>query len=129
MKLLDLDHYIGGDIGVSSDGDLQGVSDTLRGQQRVLRRLLTNPRTPGDAGDYIFHGDYGAGLPKRVGELANIPEITALIRGQIALEAAVAKSPAPVITVRAITNGIAVSIRYTDAQTLEPVFLSFDVSR
>ncbi len=129
MKLQDLDHYIGGDIGVSSSGDLQGVSDTLRGQQRVLRRLLTNPRTPEDAGDYLFHGDYGAGLPKRVGELANIPEITALIRGQMALEASVAKSPTPVITVRAITGGIAVSLRYTDAQTLEPVFLSFDVGR
>jgi hypothetical protein len=68
-------------------------------------------------------------LPKRVGDVANIPEITALIRGQIALEATVAKSPMPVINVRAITNGIAVAIRYTDAQTLEPVFLSFDVSR
>jgi hypothetical protein len=126
---MDLDHYMGGDVGVSSSGDLQGITATMRSQQRVLRRLLTNPRAPNDGGDYFFHGDYGAGLPKRVGDVANIPEITALIRGQMALEVSVAQSPAPVITVRAIPNGIAVSIRYTDAQTLEPVLLSFNVNR
>lgn len=129
MKLMDLDHYIGGDIGVSSSGDLQGITATTRSQQRVLRRLLTNPRSMGDSGDYLFHGDYGAGLPKRVGDVANIPEITALIRGQMTLELSVASSPAPVITVKAITNGIAVSLRYTDAETLEPVLLSFNVNR
>lgn len=129
MKLMDLDHYMGGDVGTSSSGDLQGVTATTRSQQRVLRRLLTNPRSPDDGGDYLFHGDYGAGLPKRVGEVANIPEITALIRGQMALEASVAQSPAPVITVKAIPNGVSVSIRYTDAETLEPVLLSFNVNR
>jgi hypothetical protein len=46
--LADVYHYIGGDISASNTGDLQGVTDTVRGQQRVLRRLLTNP------GDYIF---------------------------------------------------------------------------
>jgi hypothetical protein len=41
--LADVYHYIGGDISASNTGDLQGVTDTVRGQQRVLRRLLTNP--------------------------------------------------------------------------------------
>lgn len=45
------------------------------------------------------------------------------------MEASVAQTPAPVITVRAIPNGISVSIRYTEAQTLEPVLLSFNVNR
>lgn len=119
----DISHYWGSDIGVSAVGDLGLAADTLRGQQRVLRRLLTNP------GDYIFHPTYGAGLARYVGSTASVDEIKALIRGQMLLEEAVAKTPAPVIKVSRITSGVAVQVNYNDAPTGQPVVLSFNVSQ
>jgi hypothetical protein len=123
--LADLDQYIGADLAVSATGDLATVADTKRGQQRVVRRLLTNP------GDYIFHPEYGAGLPRYVGSTADVAKIRALISGQMQLEEAVARSPAPVVDVKPIPvsdgGGFAVSIRYVDAPSGEPVTLSFNV--
>jgi hypothetical protein len=118
----DLSHYWGSDLSLSVVGDLAPASGTLRGQQRVLRRLLTNP------GDYIWHPTYGAGLPSKVGSNANINEITALIRGQILLEDVVAATPAPQITVTTIDSALAVQITYTDAPSGQAVTLSFDLS-
>ena len=43
MNLNDLSQYVGGDLSPSGTGDLQAANGTLRGQQRVLRRLLMNP--------------------------------------------------------------------------------------
>jgi hypothetical protein len=71
MNLSDLNHYIGNDLTASNTGDLQPVDTTVRGQQRVLRRLLTNP------GDYIFHPNYGAGLPQWIGRTADLAEMRA----------------------------------------------------
>lgn len=119
----DLYHFIGADLNISSTGDLQPVETSMRGQQRILRRLLTNP------GDYIFHPEYGAGLPGRVGQIVDIPKIRALIRGQIMLEEAVSKTHEPVIEVQQILGGISVSIRYNDAKTNAVQTLSFDVSK
>lgn len=119
----DLSQYFGGDIGQSATGDLQTIDGTTKGQQRVLRRLLTNP------GDYIFHPDYGAGLPRMVGELADIEKVRALIRGQMLLEDSVARTPEPLIDVQAIAGGIACRLQYTDAVSKAPAVLSFNVSR
>lgn len=122
--LNDLSQYVGGDLSPSSSGDLQAASGTLRGQQRVLRRLLTNP------GDYVFHKHYGAGLPKYVGSPLNAPEMKALILGQMLMEDAVAHSPTPAIEVKSLPGGaIAVSIQYYDAHSGDPVTLRFDVSK
>ncbi len=131
----DLYQYWGGDVASSATGDLLAVDGTVAGQQRLLRRLLTNPAEYDAAGnqtqppDYIFHPDYGAGLPRWVGKNVDIPKIRALIRGQIFLETAVARSPAPQIDVVEISSGVSVSIRYADAQSRQPVFLSFNVNR
>ena len=131
---MEINHYWGNDLQVGPTGDLALVDTTSWGQQRVLRRLLTNPAQPipGNpdqlAADYIWHPDYGAGLPGRVGGVVNLVKIKALIRTQILLEAAVAKQPEPVITVRAISGGVSVYIRYTDAVTQLPVVLGFDVN-
>jgi len=126
MNLSDLNHYTGGDLSASPSGDLAPVDTTNRGQQRILRRLLTNP------GDYLFHPDYGAGLPQWIGRNADLPQLRALIRGQIMMEAAVAAKPEPVITVKPVPNsaggGFAVSIAYNDAATGLPATLSFNVS-
>lgn len=118
----DLDHFIGGDLSQSVSGDFSAVAGSTRGQQRILRRLLTNP------GDYIFQPDYGAGLPQWVGRTVDIPKIRALIRTQMLLEDVVAKTPEPVISVSEIPNGLSATIQYTDAQSLAPEVLSFNVT-
>lgn len=121
----DIAHYFGGDLAPGITGDLAPASGTLRGQQRVLRRLLTNP------GDYVFQPSYGAGLPQWIGRLLDVGKVSALIRSQILLEDSVAKLPPPVITVTQTPTdltGLAVRIAYNDAATNAPVVLSFNVS-
>ncbi|MEF3066295.1 hypothetical protein [Pandoraea apista] len=131
----DLNHMWGSDLMVSASGDLLPVDGANLTQQRILRRLMTNPRgpsvggTPAEPGDYIFHLDYGAGLPREVGRTVDVGRIRAKIRGQILREAAVARQPAPVIDVQPIANGVSVSIRYTDRQTGQPATLSFNVNQ
>jgi hypothetical protein len=117
----DLAHWFGQDLNVAASGDLLTVDGTVKGQQRVLRRLLTNP------GDYIWHPNYGAGLASKIGQPFDAAACAALIKAQIFLEPAVARTPPPVIGVTQITNGLFVSIAYTDAPTGNPVALSFDV--
>lgn len=119
----DIDHFIGGDLGLSATGDLLVDGATLTGQQRVLRRLITNP------GDYPWHLEYGAGLPREVGALTDVPRLTSLIRSQILLEAAVARTPDPIVQVTPIQSGVTVKVQYTDAETGENVSLNFDVNR
>lgn len=135
QTLYDLSHYWSGDCSAAANGDLLTSSGTERSKQRILRRLLTNPAQKDASGnvvvpgDYIFHPDYGAGLPRLVGSLASPAEIRALIRGQMLTEASVASNPAPDITVTAITGGINVQISYTDASTGTPIVLAFNVNK
>lgn len=121
--MIDINHYIGGDLIASTSGDYGKVDGTLKGQQRVVRRLCTNP------GDYIWHPTYGAGLGMKVGGNFDADEIDALIRSQIALETSVAKYPAPVIETKPIPNGIFVRIAYSDAISQTPQTLQFNVNR
>jgi hypothetical protein len=123
--LNDLYHYWGNDLTQSNTGDLLTATGTIRGQQRVLRRLLTNP------GDYVFQPSYGAGLPAFVGQPIDPFKISAVIRAHILLEDSVAKMPPPQITVQSAPNdptAIAITIAYNDAATGNPVVLSFNVS-
>ncbi|WP_426399041.1 phage tail protein [Ralstonia sp. R-29] len=121
--LNDVNHWVGGDVTVSPTGDLGLASADLRTQQRIVRRLVTNP------GDYIFHTDYGAGLPQKIGETLDVPALRGLIRAQILQEAGVAQSPEPQVDVAAITGGVSVRILYSSAITREPVSLQFNVSK
>jgi phage baseplate assembly protein W len=105
----DLAHVIGGDLTVAANGDLAAVSGSTLGQQRVLRRLLTN------AGDYIWQLNYGAGLPAMIGTPADAAAITGIVRHQIFLENAVARMPAPAISVEAEGSILSLSITYNDA--------------
>lgn len=119
----ELVHLWGNDLAVGPTGDLALVSGTPRGQQRVLRRLLTNP------GDDIWHTDYGAGLARFIGQPAAELAIRAVIRSQIFKEAAVARTPEPVIDVQSAPNGaVYVHIRYVDADTGETQILDFPVT-
>ncbi len=118
----DLFQQWGNDLSVDARGDLALVSGALRAQQRVLRRLLTNP------GEYIWQPQYGAGLAQFVGQPANPLQIEAIIRTQLAKESAVAQTPAPTIDVSYDTLGpIAVMISYVDAASGQTQLLSFGI--
>jgi len=119
----DLFHVTGGDLNITLSGDVQPVSRRERVNQRILRRLITNP------GDYIFHPEYGAGLGRKVGEAVRPGEWQALIAGQMLLEESVAAYPAPSVRLTQIQDGVSVSITYTDAATGTPETLRFDVTR
>ena len=116
-------HQYGADLMVGPTGDIACATGVTLGQQRVLRRLLTNP------GDYIWDVGYGAGLGRFVGQPADPARIAAVVRGQIFKEAAVARQPEPVIEVSAEPTGtVSVQIRYADAATGGTRILSFSVS-
>jgi hypothetical protein len=122
QQLDDLAHIWGNDLQVSPAGDFARVNGLERSKQRVMRRLLTNP------GDYKQHPTYGAGLAAYVGQVLNIAKLTALVRGQMLLEASVGRSPEPVVNLVQIPNGIEVDISYTALPDRQPVLLSFTVS-
>lgn len=113
----------GGDLSAGSTGDLALVNGTALGQQRVLRRLLTNP------GDYIWQLEYGAGLARFIGQPCNIAAIKATIRSQIFMESSVARLPEPDIDVQSGQDGsVYVYIRYVDSSSGSTQVLSFSVS-
>lgn len=117
--MTDIFHQWGSDLLVGVTGDIATAAGTTLGQQRVLRRLLTNP------GDYIWQPDYGAGLARFIGQPGNVAQIRAVIRSQIFLESSVARSPEPVIDVQVGPSSIYVHIRYVDADTGETLILQF----
>jgi phage baseplate assembly protein W len=113
----------GADLSASPTGDIALAAGTALGQQRVLRRLLTNP------GDYIWQPSYGAGLARFVGQPCNVASIMSTIRSQIFMEASVARLPEPVIDVQSMADGsVLASIRYVDSTTGATQVLSFSVS-
>ncbi len=115
----------GNDLQISSNGDLRLVQGSDLSQQRIVRRLLTNPF------DYCFHPTYGAGLPAYVGQALSpdsYDEIQSTINSQIFLETSVAQTPAPVIIFQTIQYGLFAQINYTFAPTQEPIVVTFNVS-
>jgi hypothetical protein len=110
------------DLTILPNGDLLSVDGTIEGEQRVMRRLLTNP------GSYIWHQEYGAGLPKYIGQPVQDNAIAALILAQMLIEDAVSQDPLPVVTVTPISNGLSAGIRYNDNNTGKLVSLGFDVN-
>ena len=116
----DLQHQFGTDLSIGPTGDVATVSGSALGQQRVLRRLLTND------GDYIWQLGYGAGLAKFVGQPADGTRVRAIIRSQIFKEAAVARTPEPEIVVASDDAGmVSVQMSYADAETNVTQLLDF----
>jgi hypothetical protein len=111
----------GTDLSVGSSGDLALVNESTQTNQRVVRRLLTNP------GDYIWNLDYGGGLGTFVGSTANLPDIEAVIRNQMSLEVAVPSTPAPNVTVETLAVGgyVVADITYSDPSLNSSVNLNF----
>ena len=106
---MDLFNYFGSDLSTSHTGDLLLVDGITLSQQRILRRLLTNP------GDYIFDLTYGAGLPSFIGiplSQSVYAQITGLITSQMYLETSVQQNPPPIITLKSNQNTLFVNIQY-----------------
>lgn len=119
----DLFHVFGSDLAVGATGGLAVAVEPDFTRQRILRRLLTNP------GDYIWHPDYGAGLGRFVGQPEQPLRLAAIVRRQIALEAGVAQTPAPEISVAGQVDGsLFLSISYVDAATGLPQTLEHTVT-
>jgi hypothetical protein len=88
------------------DGD-----DEVR--QRLERRLFTAVQ------GYVWHPNYGAGLPQKIGTLLSKSQIQSIVASQIALEASVAPSPPATLSVVMQPGGLCViSIQYFDAKTI-----------
>jgi phage baseplate assembly protein W len=123
--MYDLALQWGGDLAISPTGDIALISGSPLGQQRVLRRLMTNP------GDYIWQLDYGAGLGQFIGQPSNISQIEAVIRSQIFKESAVARTPEPNISIELDPSGgtgtVYVQILYVDAPSGQTQVLSFSI--
>ena len=128
MPLNDIYHVWGNDLSAAANGDLLLTSGPMLTEQRILRRLMTNPGTPQKAGDYIFEPSYGAGIPSYVGSTSSADEIASVTKGQVLLEQAVAQNPAPRVTVGSMTNGVSETIQYTDNETGQPAVMSFNAS-
>jgi hypothetical protein len=90
----------GGDLVIGASGDIATVSMQADVQQRVIRRLLTNP------GDYVWHDDYGAGLGNFVGERSSQSVIKSTILNQLLLEALVSKTPPPTVQTSQSLTGL-----------------------
>ena len=120
--MADISHTFASDLEIDATGDIATSSGSQLGQERVLRRLLTNP------GNYVWHIDYGAGLARFIGRPAAPRRIAAITRSQMFREAAVAQVPLPVVTIQSFPDGTLVeNIRYVDAQTGDPVTLSLPI--
>ena len=112
----------GGDFVASANGDLLLASGADEARQAISRRLFTAIQ------GYVFHPEYGAGLPQKIGSTQNTNALTALVRSQIALESAVDQSKPVAVTVRADSNNLGlytITISYAEAITGQPVELSF----
>jgi hypothetical protein len=105
----------GTDLIVGPTGDLGVTTGAALGQQRVIRRLMTN------SGDYVWHPTYGAGLAAFVGSPSAADQIQAVILSQVGMETAVASSPAPIVSVTAEQGGqsdvVTADVQYVDAST------------
>jgi hypothetical protein len=115
-----------GDFQASATGDLALADGDDLSRQQIVRRLMTAVH------GYVFHLDYGAGLPQKIGSPARQREIESVIRSQIALEASVDASKPVQIKVTEDQNQFGlftIFIGYTSADTGQAVQLSLtDIS-
>ena len=122
--MADLAHWYGNDLSASAAGDLLTVDEPIRSEQRLVRRLLTPP------GSYIWHPTYGAGLGQYIGQPGSAKTMEAVIRAQLKLEAAVAASPTPQVSVVVNPSGVTVAtIVYWNSNSGSMRTVSFPVNQ
>lgn len=111
------------DFQVDSTGDLATVDGDDEVRQRLERRLFTAVK------GYVWHPDYGAGLPQDIGKPISITAVKSIVARQLALEATVAPFPPVQLTVTALSNNLSavhIGIKYWDKQTGATV--SFEIT-
>lgn len=113
-------HEMGGDLLLDKNGSLAVASGATETRQKVLRRLYAV------AGDYLWHQDYGAGLPRMVGDPMRAELTQGVIRAQISRESGV-DTTAPVgVTVSERPDGtVNCMVSYVDAMTQDTQELVF----
>lgn len=102
------------DFQPDATGDLLVTDEDIEVRQRLERRLFTAVR------GYVWHPEYGAGLPQKIGSVFSVEQIRSIVNSQLALEASVAPSPRAIITIAASPNqpdSIGIGIQYWDAAT------------
>lgn len=119
----DVSHVYGNDLVVSANGDLLTADSLTLSQQRVLRRLFTNPL------DYIWQPTYGAGIPQKIGDPFDDATIESIVKAQMYLENSVVRNPPPDVAVASFPNGMFIDISYTESDSNQPVELSFPVGQ
>ena len=120
--MYDATHMLGYDLAVGPGGDLALSDGSALGQQRVLRRLMTNP------GDYLWELSYGAGLGAFVGQPVRQAAIEGVIRAQMLREASVSRTPEPLVDVRDDAAGnVYAHVRYVDAPSGQTQAVNFTV--
>lgn len=118
-----LHHVFGQDLVVSANGDLLTAESVPLSEQRVLRRLLTNPL------DYIWQPGYGAGLAQKIGDPFDVTTIKGIVVSQMFLEESVVRTPPPEVDVASFPNGMAIDIVFTESDSREQGTLSFPVGQ
>lgn len=124
MDMTDLYLEWNSDFAADSTGDLYTVDGDDEVRQRLERRLFTAAN-----GGYVFHKDYGAGLPQKIGSVLTVTQIQAVCRSQLALEASVATNPPAQLTISRDDNDpslTVIGIKYWDAKT--GVAVSFTIT-
>lgn len=115
-----ISHIIGGDLILDSAGGLAVVGAAEGARQAILRRLCTN------AGDYVWHPDYGVGLPAQIGQPMREGGIQAAVLAQLQQESAVDQSQLPTVAITDQGSGQYLCvIQYVDKQTQTVQGLSF----
>ena len=119
--MADLNSPWGQDLQISASGDLATVDGDQRAQQRIIRRLFTN------LGAYIWHTDYGASIPARIGSNLDVALFQAVVYSQIMLEDSIQQSPPPTVKVTQIAPDAVgcVIVYYAIADGLQKT-LTFD---
>jgi phage baseplate assembly protein W len=77
---------------------------------------------------YIWHPEYGAGVPQMIGSPLDPASVRATVRAQIMMERAVARNPLPQIEISKITSGLYCHITFWNADTGAQEVLQFDYS-
>lgn len=108
--MIDLKLTWGSDLEIASFGDFDIVSGPDLTKQRLLRRLLTNPN------DYIWQGDYGAGLAQFVGVTTNMDRLTGTVRKQTLKEPSIDRSQPIKVDLHASSGSdrISLNIQFKD---------------
>jgi phage baseplate assembly protein W len=102
------------DFQIDASGDLRVIDGDDEVRQRLERRLFTANK------GYVWHPEYGAGLPQKIGSVLSREAIEAVVASQINLEASVAKFPPARLTVQQDKNNpalVSIGIQYFDANT------------